>query len=905
MKKALFLLISLFCAGNVFSQTIITNLLTENLKEPMGLGVTHPRFTWQLHNNKRGVVQTAYEINVRQDNTEIWNSGKIISDSSVMLVYKGPVLKSNTKYSWDVKVWDNIQKDPVQSETATFHTGFFITTDWKAKWIAPGFAEDTINRPSPYFRKEFNTEKSIKSANLFVTSHGMYEAYINGKRVGDAYFTPGWTSYHKRLQYQVYNVTNLLAKNNTIGVMLASGWYRGVLGFANKKDFYGKSLALLLQLEIKYSDGSKETIITDESWKSSTGKITYSEIYNGEKTDLRLEKEGWTASGYNDSVWDKVMVNDFSKDNLIGTYNEAVKEHEIFKPLKIFTTPKGEKVIDFGQNLVGWVKMKVKGRAGQIIKLSHAEVLDHQGNFYTANLRSAKAQDFYTLKNDKETILKPHFTWHGFRYVKIDGYPGELKPEHIEAVALYSAMDQTGSFSSSHTLVNQLQSNIEWGQKGNFLEIPTDCNQRNERLGWTGDIQVFAHTGTFNMRIHNFLVKWLADVKAEQLPDGQIPSFVPSLNANLNRAGWADAITIVPWTLYLTYGDKRILSEQYGAMKAYVESVRKVTNNDLWDTGLTFGDWLGFKAEEGQKNPKVTHKNIITQAYYANSIEILANTAMVLGYQKDAEEYKELLKRARQAFHKAFINEKGDLISQSQTAYSLALNFKMIPDSLEQRAAERLVKLINEFGHFTTGFLATAPLCHVLTRYGYTDVAYKLLERQEYPSWLYPVTKGATTFWERWNGIQPDGTFPNRKPFPAMNSFNHYAHGAIGDWMYRKMVGIDTDESEAGVGYKHITIKPHPGGSFTHAQASLKTYYGRVSSSWNIDGNKLIVNVEIPVNTTATIYLPTEDAQKITESNEPIKSIKEISIQSTTEDKKIPLKVGSGIYQFVVNGYVK
>lgn len=898
MRKIFIPILFLFIwVVNSFSQTLVKELLTENLFEPIGLDVSIPRFTWILQNDARGIEQTAYEIEVKSNNTFVWTSGKVLSDSSVLVTYKGTPLKSNTLYSWRVRVWDNTEQVSDWSAYTRFRTGFLHSSDWKAQWITPGFEEDTINRPSPYLRKTFQTKKEVRHAILYVTSHGMYEAYLNGERVGDAHYTPGWTSYHKRLQYQTYDVTPLIQLDNTIAVMLASGWYRGTLGWGNKNNHYGRHIALLLQLEIEYTDGTCEKVISDPSWRSSTGKIIYSEIYNGEKIDLRLEKEGWMFYQYNDSHWYDVKAADFSTTNLVATYNEPVRQQEVFNPIRIFNTPKGEHVIDFGQNLAGWVKMRVKGKNGDVVTLSHAEVLDKEGNFHTANLRAAKAQCTYILKDTNKVILHPHFTWHGFRYLKIEGYPGEIKPENFEAVALYSDMEPTGSFTSSHPLINQLQSNIQWGQKGNFLDIPTDCPQRDERLGWTGDIQIFVPTAVFNLRVHNFLTKWLRDLEADQLATGEVPNYIPDLGSNANRAAWGDAATIVPWALYKTYGDKRILRQQYGSMKAYVKSITDVTHDGLWDKGLTFGDWLAYSPEEGEKKTPGTNKYIITQAYYANSLRIMMNTARILNIPKDEAYYAYLLEKATKAFHTAFINEKGDLISPSQTAYSIALEFGMIPHHLEKQAAARLVELIDDFGHFTTGFLATSPLPHLLLKYGYGNLAYKLLEREEYPSWLYPITMGATTFWERWNAIKPDGNFQTQKP--QSNSFNHYAHGAIGNFLYQKIAGLDMAQSDDAAGYKKIVIKPYPGGSLKHACTTLKTYYGTVVSGWRIHGNKTEMRVEIPVNTKATIYIPTTKGENITEGSKPIELIIGLTILGQEENYTI-VQIGSGKYQFII-----
>jgi alpha-L-rhamnosidase len=646
---------------------------------------------------------------------------------------------------------------------------------------------------------------------------------------------------------------------------------------------------------VTYSDGSEATIISDDNWKSSTGAIRYAEIYNGETIDARKEKTGWLLPGYNDENWSGVKVADFSLDNLIATINEPVKKHETFKSVKIFTTPKGEKVIDFGQNLVGWVVLKVKGNAGDTVTISHAEVLDKEGNFYTANLRAAKAQDHYILKGGGEETFEPHFTWHGFRYVKLEGYPGELKPEDFTAVTLYSDMKQTGTFTSSNPLINQLQHNIQWGQKGNFLDVPTDCPQRDERLGWTGDAQVFSRTASFNMNVNNFFDKWMKDVAADQLPNGSVPFVIPNVlgNGAAGSAGWSDVATIVPWNMYLAYGDKKILQDQYPSMKAWVEYIHHQSRNDLWNTGFDFGDWLFYRPEDDNDGrAAVTDKYLIAQCFYAHSTQLLINAAKVLNKEEDVKTYSELLQKIKDAFLKEYVTPNGRLVAGTQTAYVLALNFDMLPDSLRAQAAARLAENIKSYNnHLTTGFLGTPYLCEVLTRFGYDSVAYKLLLQDTYPSWLYPVKMGATTIWERWDGEKPDSTFET----PGMNSFNHYAYGAIGDWMYRKMVGIDTYED--GVGYKHIKIKPHIGGDFTFASASLDTYYGKVSNNWKVEKDSLVMDVEIPANTTATVYIPAKDLGSIKESGKNLPQINGLKVMGK-EDNYVVVEVGSGVYHF-------
>lgn len=866
----------------------------------MGLDNTQPRFTWELASAGHNVSQTAYQVRVStypDFRKPIWNSGKVVSDSSVHIAYKGTALTSHTKYYWQVKVWDNSKKASAWSETGYWISSLFNTTEWQAKWIGPGFKEDSL-RASPMFRKVFSSTKKVSSAIAYITAHGLYEAQINGHRVGDAYLTPGWTSYGKRLQYQAYDVTDLLATgNNVVGVTLGSGWYRGLIGFSNNQNFYGKDVALLFQLHVTYTDGTSAVISSDGSWKSSTGEITYAEIYNGETIDARKIKKGWALNGYNDAGWNSAQVMDYGFKNLLATYNEPVRKHETFKTLRVLKTKKNEHLVDFGQNLVGWVKIRLKGKKGQKVTISHAEVLDKDGDFYTENLRAAKAQDTYILSGEGVELFEPHFTFHGFQFIKVEGYNNDLNPDDFTAVALYSDMNPTGSFSSSNALVNQLQHNIQWGQKGNFLDVPTDCPQRDERLGWTGDAQVFSRTASFNMNVDNFFAKWLKDITADQTEKGAVPFVIPNVlgKGAAGSAGWGEAATVIPWNMYVAYGDKQVLKDQYGSMKAWVDYMKSQTKDDLWNTGFHFGDWLFYSVNDDTDGTSaVTDKYLIAQCFYAYSTQLLINAAQVLGKTDDYEAYGKNLKRIKDAFVREYVTSNGRMVSGTQTAYVLALNFDMLPVDLRPQAASRLVDNITKYNnHLTTGFLGTPYLCHVLSEFGYTDEAYKLLLQDTYPSWLYPVKMGATTIWERWDGIKPDKTFET----PTMNSFNHYSYGAIGDWMYRVMVGLDTYND--GPGYKHIKIMPHPGGGFTNASASLQTYYGTVSSAWAIGGDQLNFDIEIPVNTTASVFIPAKDAASVMDGGKPLKNGKPYQ-PAKSKENYIMVELGSGKYHYTV-----
>jgi alpha-L-rhamnosidase len=882
-----------------FSQVTIQSVSCENLTNPIGLDLKQPRFSWVLASPGRNVLQSAYEIHVSKEAAslskgDVWNSGRVQSDQSVFVPYGGPALVSGEKYFWQVKVWDNSGKASAWSAPAFWQMGLLNPSDWKAKWIQVTYKEDETGQPSPLFRKEFKITKKIKSATAYITALGLYEASLNGKRIGDAYLTPGWTSYNKRLQYQQYDVTGLLKDgDNVIGAMLGNGWYRGFIGFEGQKNYYGKELGLLLQLTLNYTDGTSETIGTDTSWKCSTGSVVASEIYNGETVDNRKEKAGWNTAGYKDADWLPVRIAGGEPVKIIATYNEPIRKKEFIKAVKMITTPKGEKVIDFGQNLTGWVQLKVKGNAGDKISIYHAEVLDKQGNFYIANLRPAKQLNTFILKGGAEESFEPRFTFQGFRYIKVESTL-DLKMENFTAVVLYSDMKTTGTFTCSNPLINQLQHNIQWGQKGNFLDVPTDCPQRDERLGWTGDAQAFSRTAAFNMDVHNFFVKWLKDVEADQI-DGSVPWVVPNvLGPNAaGSAGWADAATIIPWNMYLAYGDKKILEEQYSSMKAWVDWIHRKSVNYLWNSGFHFGDWLFYRPfDDNEGLSAVTDKYLIAQTFFAHSTQLLINTANVLGKKDEAAKYSELLQKVKEAFNKEYVTSSGRLVSSTQTAYVLALNFDMLPENQRQAAAQRLVDNIKAYNmHLTTGFLGTPYLTHVLTRFGYTDVAYSLLLQETYPSWLYPVKMGATTIWERWDGIKPDSTFQT----PTMNSFNHYAYGAIGDWMYRTVGGLDTRETAPG--YKEIVIKPFLDKRLTKSTTLLTTPYGKAGSDWAVEGNNFSLSVTVPVNSRATVYLPNTSEETVRENGTPVQGRKDLLIKGKDGDY-LMIEVGSGAYKF-------
>lgn len=840
-------------------QLAVYGLSCEHQQNPLGIDNTQPRLSWKLRSAQTDVVQTAYEIRVSTEpnrwssRVAVWQSGKVGTARSVLIPYAGDALQPGKRYYWQVRVWDNRGNASGWSEPQWWETGLLDAEDWKAQWIYHPGDTSAVSGPSPMFRKAFNASHTVKQARLYITSHGLYEALINGQRVGEAYFTPGWTSYRKQLQYQVYDVTDLIQRGgNAIGITLGDGWFRGNLMVAGR-NLYGKTLALLAQLEITYGNGQVERVVTDGSWTTAQdGPIRMADHYNGETYDARKELDGWATAAFTANGWPSAAVDPtLGYGHLVTSPAPPVTAHERIQPVTIITTPKGEKVIDFGQNLVGWVTFTADAQAGDSLMIEHAEVLDKAGNFYTENLRAAKQQLTYVFKGGREETYQPHFTFQGFRYIKLTGKRDLINENNITAVVLHSAMTPTGTLETSNPLINQLQHNIQWGQKGNFLDVPTDCPQRDERLGWTGDAQAFFTTAAFNMDVAGFFTKWLKDVRADQYNSGAVPHVIPDVWTSEagGSAGWSDVATIIPWEFYVAYGDTAILENQYASMKKWVGFMEAKSTGDLWNTGFHFGDWLFYIPNDDRDGrAAITDKYLIAQAFFAHSTQLMIHAAKVLGKQEDVAKYEALLERIKAAFMREYVTPSGRLVSSSQTAYVLALHFDLLPEALRAQAAKRLVDNIASYGnHLTTGFLGTPYLCHVLSRFGYDDVAFTLLMQETYPSWLYPVKQGATTIWERWDGLKPDGTFQNKE----MNSFNHYAYGAIGDWMYKHIAGIQPLAEAPG--YKEFVVSPKVGGGLTSAKASLESPYGHIRSAWTLDGDVLSLDVEVPVNTRAQL----------------------------------------------------
>jgi len=875
------------------------NLKCEYETNPIGISTKTPRFSWTIESDKTDLMQESFHILVSKDQNFtqiIWDSGVVLSDASVHVHYAGIELEPRKEYYYKVKITDNYGESSLFSEVAKFETTLFSKDEWKARFISAEIGDESKNSKGTMLRKEFEADSEIVWARAYATSLGMYELFINGDRVGDALFTPGWTVYNKRLQFQTYDVTSMIKEGlNAVGAVVGAGWYKGDLaGWVGRRNVYGDKTAVLVQIMIRYKDGSEKVIVSDDTWKVSEGPILYSELYHGETYDARLEKNDWNTTGFDDSAWINAKIVNHSFDVLVPQDGIYVRRQETLKAKSIFTTPKGEKVIDFGQNLAGWVKFRVKGEKGESVVLKHAEVLDKEGNFYIENMRAAKVRIEYILKGEDVEVFEPHFTFQGFRYVLIETYPGEPQLEDFEAIVINSDMERTGTFSCSNELLNQLNHNILWGLKGNFVDIPTDCPQRDERLGWTGDAQVFISTACFIKDTALFFRKWLRDLKAEQLENGGIPFVIPDvLSNNLQNdkiikrensaTGWADAAVICPWTVYLSYGDLEVLKEQYETMKKWVGYIQsKAENGLIWNSGFHFGDWVALDAKEGSYIG-ATPTDLIATAYYAYSTKLLVQSAKALGKEDDFSTYSKLYENVVKAFRDEFFTLRGRLSARTQTAHILALMFDLAPVEHKERTINELLKLLNEHeGHLTTGFLGTPYFLQVLSENNQLAAAYDLLLKEDFPSWLFQVKMGATTIWEHWDGIKPDGSMWSAN----MNSFNHYAYGAVGDWLYKVVAGINPVIDKPG--YKKIKISPKPGGGLSYAKASLKTMYGEVSSQWSIEDGILSLKVAIPHNTKASIVLP----------NALPEYFKDSQLSYNLCDGGCETIVGSGEYEF-------
>jgi alpha-L-rhamnosidase len=898
----------------------VSHLRCEYLVDPLGIDEVKPRLSWVIESDRRGARQAAWRVQVASSaarltrgEADLWDSGQVQDDRTSQVEYGGGALTSRMICYWQVRIWDD-QGATAGSERAFWTMGLLDPGDWQAHWIAAHL--DSLERAAqaiqatprepgtpPWLRKEFTIDGPARRATLYASARGLYDLHLNGQAVTDDVFAPEWTDYDTRIQYRTYDVTNLLKKGaNALGAVLGDGWYSGYVGWQETRGRYGLQNSLFLQLEIELENGSRHTIVSDGSWRCAAGPILFSDFMMGETYDARHELTGWDRADYDDSQWSGAVEVEPPGAALVAQRSEPVRKTEALTPISGREIQPGVFIYDLGQNISGWVRLHVSGRAGTRVTLRHGERLNPDGTLYTENLRRAKATDVYILRGQGQEIWEPRFTFHGFQYVELTGLPGTPEADAVTGCVVRSATRPAGQFECSHPGVNRLWLNGLWSQKDNFLSIPTDCPQRDERLGWMGDAQVFLRTATYNMDVAAFFTKWMSDVEDAQTSDGIFPDTAPRLREGENfvgldglcgAAGWADAGVIVPWTIWRVYDDKRIIERHYRAMVAWLDYIEQTNPDGIRrnELGNNYGDWLCIPSDTTFRTQSPM-KTFLATAYWADDAAKLSRMAMEIGKKDEADRFRAMFERVRSAFQREFVLDDGRLAVETQTAYLLALAFSLLPTEARPLAAQHLVEnLKNLDWHLSTGFIGISHLNPALTALGRPDVAWRLLLNQDYPSWLYPVRHGATTIWERWNGWTEEDGFFN----PHMNSFNHYSLGSVGEWLYRCVAGIELDPRVNG--FKRFLIRPYPSRQLKYAQASYDSIHGMIESHWQWQDSTLILRVKIPANTQARVYIPSDEGTRVLEGGIHLEHVPGIT-RAGRESAFTICDALSGQYQF-------
>jgi alpha-L-rhamnosidase len=935
----------------------------EYLVNPKGIDETRPRLTWLLEGNgsRRGERQSSYQIivassaaSLEKNVGDLWDTGRVDSDATVNIEYRGRALTSRARCFWKVKVWDDAGHPSAWSETASWTMGLLAPSDWVAEYISFRDKSEVFkNTGSLYlpaarqYRKEFAAAKAIRRATIYATALGIYELHLNGQRVGDAFFAPGWSDYHQRAYYNTYDVTSLARQGtNALAAWVADGWYSGYLGFGLLTGMgtekvgrytYGKTPALMAQLEIEFEDGSKQTVVTDKSWKvTGDGPIQQADFLMGEFYDARKEMPGWTKAGFNESAqagenkiqWEQAILAqengrvpanfyEFHEQPKGGPKIEGkpidlgfkrppkleafpgvpVRHMQELKPLAITSPTNGVYIFNLGQNFAGVVRLKVKGPAGTKIMLRYGEMLHPDGRLMTENLRKARANDFYVLRGDPEgETYTPRFTFHGFQYVEVTGFPEKPELDAITGIVMHSDVRLTSQFECSDPMVNRLFKNVVWTQRANFLDLPTDCPQRDERFGWTGDAQIYVRTATYNADVAAFYTKWIRELMESQRASGAFPGYAPFPFEHGSEFGtaWCDAGVICPWTIWKAYGDTRIIERCWEPMVKFIEWRTSESKGFLGvNHGNTWGDWLSVK--------ETTPIDYIDTAYFAYSTRLMAEMARAVGKGSEAAKYQDLFLKIKAAFKEKYVKPDATLAVDTQTAYAMALYMDLFPEDMRKQGAEQLAKKIRaNDGTMTTGFLGTRPIVPVLALAGQNDLAMQLLQSHKFPSWGYEVDQGATTIWERWNSFTKDKGFGGEQN-ASMNSFAHYAFGAICEWLFSGVAGIDSE----GPGYQRLFVRPMPATPGSNpdqkpidwVKAEYDSVRGRIASAWKINNGDFDLDLTVPVNTSATVYLPASAAAGVTEGGHALSQQTDVTLLRM-EGGRALLEVASGTYHF-------
>ncbi|WP_282147945.1 family 78 glycoside hydrolase catalytic domain [Algibacter lectus] len=931
----LFLLTLVFSCKKTNEGISIKKVTVNYFENPLGIDDPHPSISWFMVSNERNKKQSAYQIKVassekalEDDNNLLWDSGKLNSHQNSQIRYAGSKLNSRQHCYFKIKVWDENDVASEWSDTNFWTMGLLNQTDWKAKWI--GFKTDDKNKkdtlhlpPAPYLRKSFSVNKTIQKATLYVTALGVFEIALNGEKIGQDLLTPGWTNYNKRIYYRTYDVSNTINQGeNTLGAIIGDGWYAGyvgpkVLSKPRNRELYGSHPALLSQLEIQYEDGTKKIIVSDESWKAKEGPIVYADLLMGTGYNANLELPNWNTSNYDDQNWDNVYIHEGTKGVLQAYPGNSIQIYDEIKPIEITEPTKGTYVFNMGQNFAGHARLQVQGNKNDTIIMRFGERLYDDGKLMTENLRFARATDTYILKGEGVEIWEPKFTYHGFQYVEVTGLKN--KPDHntITGISFGSSIPMESSFTSSDTILNKMFENVIWTQRSNFMEVPTDSPQRDERLGWLGDVQIFSKSALYNANLGAFNKKWFADVRDAQYDFGPYSVFAPQPYPKLEwfSPGWMEAGVMVPYNTYKFYGDTKIVEDHYESMTRFMDyHIEKSKNDkfypeDSWAEAKPkggFGDWLSM-------TDKHLAHDIMASMYYQYALKIMAEMSAAIGNQEKADYYQSTYKTSVAAFIKHYLNENGKFqidetiygdgkgyfegekgfTGHTQSAYATAIYFDILPEALKIKAGEHLVNLLEENDNLpSSGILGIRQLLPALSKIGRSDLAYKILLKKEYPSWGFQIANGATTIWERWNSYTPEKGF-NGEMNAKMNSFNHYAFGAFSQFLFSDMAGINTKDA----GFNKIIIRPKLGDkSLTNVHGEYGSINGKIVSSWSINDNTFSLDVEIPVNTTAKVFVPAKKDYTIKESSTPITG-KKLKILERDGIYQV-LDIGSGSYSF-------
>jgi alpha-L-rhamnosidase len=936
----------------------VTHLRCEYLVDPLCVDHPHPRLSWRIESELRGVKQTAYRILVAtapdrlvEGKVDLWDSGQVTSDATTQIAYAGQPLPSRMRCYWKVLVWvPAAGAEPLESSVAQWTMGLLSDADWQAEYISyrdetPVFRDPNalFLPPARQYRKGFAAQsRPIARATIYATALGIYELYLNGQRVGDAWFAPGWTDYRQRAYYRAYDVTSLVAAgDNALGAWVADGWYSGYVGFGLLTGIgterigrytYGKTPAIMAQLEIEYADGTRQLVVTDASWKvTGDGPIQEADLLMGERYDARRELPDWSKPGFDDQAWDAAVAArdnghpqatfyEFANPEPPGTGPEVrgrdvdlgfarpkleafpgvpVRVTQEIAPVEVRSVGPGQYLFNLGQNIAGTIRLEVRGSAGQVVRLRYGEMLYPDGRLMTENLRKARATDHYVLRGDPqgETYI-PRFTFHGFQYVElaVEGASPLAAEPRLTGLVLHSDTPLASDFTCSDPMVDRLFQNVVYTQRANFIDLPTDCPQRDERMGWTGDAQVYVGTAALNADVAAFYTKWLRELMESQRPSGAFPGYAPFPFQHGWDFGtaWADAGVICPWTIWQAYGDTRVIEACWEPMTRFLAWRQRTSRDDLGIAhGNEWGDWLAQGA--------ATPLDYIDTIYFAISARLMADMAAAIGKADEATAYAAQFARTKQAFGKKYLRDDGTLTVDTQTAYALALFADLIPEPLRAKTGQKLAAMIQQNGtRMSTGFLGTRPLLPVLTAVGQHDLAVFLFQSRAFPSWGYEVEQGATTIWERWDSYTKEDGFGRHNA--AMNSFAHYAFGAVCEWMFRTLAGIES----ATPGFQHITIRPQPPTPGSNAErpaidwvkAAHTCQHGQIVSHWRVKGQDFELEVTIPANTTATVYLPWRFAAQVRESGRPLAEAEGVSVERT-EPTQIVLRVGSGTYHFL------